>query len=66
MNDNLILSKLVATPNGQSTPSLLSKAMAQTDPRGLIATLYLSILSRNPTDAETTAGLALIGSRTGL
>jgi hypothetical protein len=65
MNDAVVISKLVTTPNNQSTPSLLSKALAQTDNKGLVGTLYLSILSRNPTDAEMNAGLALIGSATG-
>src|SRR5579883_1850890 len=65
MNDNLVMSKLVTTPNGQSTPSLLSKALAQSDTAGLISTLYINILSRYPTDAEKQAGLALIGSNTG-
>jgi hypothetical protein len=65
MNDNLVMSKLNTTPSSQTTPSLLSKALAQADTKGLVSTLYINILSRYPTDAETNAGLALIGSATG-
>jgi hypothetical protein len=65
MNDNLVMSKIVTTPATNSTPSLLSKALAQSDTAGLVSTLYINILSRYPTDAEKQAGLALIGSTTG-
>ncbi len=64
MNDPLVMSKLVASA-ANAPPSLLTRAMAQTDLKGLINTLYINILSRYPTDAETNAGLALIGSSTG-
>jgi len=65
MNDNLVMSKLVTTPTSNTTPSLLSKALAQADTSSAVSTLYFNILSRYPTDAEKQAGLALIGSSTG-
>jgi hypothetical protein len=65
MNDGLVMSRLATTPSTNTTPSLLSRALAQTDPNSLISTLYINILSRYPTAAESQAGLALIGSSTG-
>ncbi len=61
MNDNTVMAKLTSTGTG-ATQSLLSKALAQTGNDGLAATLYLSILSRYPTAAETQTAETLLSS----
>ncbi len=63
MNDASVMNKLNATGSG-ATASLLQNALAQTTNSGLINTLYLNILSRNPTAAEVTAATNLLNSGT--
>ena len=65
MNDNLVMNKLVTTGANAPAPSLLSRALGQSDPKALIGMLYINILSRTASDAEMSAGLSLIGSSTG-
>lgn len=62
MNDSTVMSKFAITGSG-ATQSLLSQALAG-DNNSLISMLYLNILSRNPTDSETQAANALLGSGT--
>jgi hypothetical protein len=57
MNDPAVMSKLSATATG----SLLGQALAG-DNTTLINLLYLSILSRYPTDPEKQTAMALLGS----
>ena len=63
MNDQMVMSKLNATGSG-ATQSLLGQALAAPDNATLIHLLYLNILSRNPTPAETQAANTLLGSGT--
>jgi hypothetical protein len=60
MNDSFLVGKLTSTGSG-ATQSLLSKALAGTN-ANLIYLLYINILSRNPTAAETQAANTLLAS----
>ncbi|MBZ5600754.1 MAG: DUF1549 and DUF1553 domain-containing protein [Acidobacteriia bacterium] len=65
MNDGIVMNRLIATPASNPSPSLLTKALAQSDVNSLIGALYINILSRYPTDAEKQAAATLIGSAAG-
>jgi hypothetical protein len=64
MNDNTVMNKLVSSGTG-ATQSLLAKALALPANSDLINTLFLNILSRNPTTPEVQAANSLLGSATG-
>ena len=61
MNDPQVMGKLVSTGTG-ATQSLLGQALAVTDNTSLTKLLYLNILSRYPTDAETQTANTLLAS----
>jgi hypothetical protein len=61
MNDNMVMGKLSSTGTG-AAQSLLSRALGQSTNDGLASLLYLNILSRYPTAAETQAAETLLGS----
>ena len=62
MNDPLVLTRIRGTGNALL---LLQKNLSKSDEE-LINTLFLTVLSRNPTDAEKTAALSQLrtGTRT--
>ncbi len=64
MNDSTLTNKLASTGTG-ATQSLVAKAVAATSNASLIDTLYMNILSRHATAAETQSATALLGSATG-
>ena len=65
MNDGAIMGKLGATGTGASA-SLLNQALAISDNKTMIDTLFMTILSRHPSASESQTALALIqgGTRT--
>jgi hypothetical protein len=64
MNDATVTNKLATTGSG-ATLSLLAKAVALPANSDLINTLYINILSRNPSAAEIQAANSLLGTSTG-
>jgi hypothetical protein len=63
MNDSQMMNKLVSTGTGASQ-SLLSQANAISDNAAATNLLFMNILSRNPTTAETTSAISFLGSGT--
>jgi hypothetical protein len=65
MNDPTVMGKLVASAAGAASPSLLTQALGFSKNQDLMNTLYINILSRFPTAAESATGNSLLGTTTG-
>jgi hypothetical protein len=63
MNDSTVMNKLVSTGTGASQ-SLLGQALAITDNTAASNLLWLNILSRYPTSAETASALSFLSTGT--
>jgi hypothetical protein len=60
MNDAMVMTRTRATGSG-ATASLLAKALPGTDEQ-LVQTLFLTVLSRYPSDGEKSTALAALKS----
>ncbi|HLW75386.1 MAG TPA: DUF1553 domain-containing protein [Bryobacteraceae bacterium] len=61
MNDGSVMNKLVTSANG-APQTLLTKSLGYTSNQDLINSLYINILSRFPTAAETQTAETLLGT----
>ena len=61
INDNFLMSRIKLTPSSSATPNLMAQSMAMPDDQ-LIQNLYLSVLSRYPTQDEMNTAITQLGS----